>query len=372
MFIRTDLYPVGLRWTGLDFNIFLLQSLDLLPRITFSFEMSNCAACKKVRASSDDFACCDGCGNFLCQSCSSLTSTEMRAVVLKKRRIIFYCDKCIELQQDRHQAVDMDVNPMSGFKEVLDLCISDFREEFKELLSSFKCSLTDDIYSRVDQLSLSITDLKDSNIDMVRLFSGFNSGIVDPPIRNSLPTVRSQSSLATTSENIVFSGANLGTVHDMNTSVSVSDGGSKMDQILPVNVGPPTGLRPATGTKPATGSIEKRVGPVIVGSRKGCKISAAVVPRKRSVFVSRLSLEVDALALEEHLKSTFGPDNFYMVEKQTVRSGDYAGFRVETTVDLADQMLDASKWPEGVAVKKFRFFRPQTNDRARTGGSRQS
>lgn len=37
---------------------------------------------------------CDSCTNYICENCSELSATEIRCVVLKKRKLIFLCSNC--------------------------------------------------------------------------------------------------------------------------------------------------------------------------------------------------------------------------------------------------------------------------------------
>lgn len=37
---------------------------------------------------------CDSCTNYICENCSELSATEIRCVVLKKRKLIFLCPNC--------------------------------------------------------------------------------------------------------------------------------------------------------------------------------------------------------------------------------------------------------------------------------------
>lgn len=53
-----------------------------------------CKLCNSPETPNLQLASCDSCNVKLCQECSELTSTEFRAVVLKKRVIKHYCKQC--------------------------------------------------------------------------------------------------------------------------------------------------------------------------------------------------------------------------------------------------------------------------------------
>lgn len=61
--------------------------------------MALCAGCEESDNSGGGSSCeslyaCDSCELSFCQKCSHLTTTEMRAALLKKRSMIFLCSKC--------------------------------------------------------------------------------------------------------------------------------------------------------------------------------------------------------------------------------------------------------------------------------------
>lgn len=98
----------------------------------------------------------------------------------------------------------------------------------------------------------------------------------------------------------------------------------------------------------------------VTGTKKipdpNSRIAAAVVRKRTSVFVGRLAADTAVEDLLDFLKGTFGRSDFE-IEKLVVRSGSYSSFRVETDVELLDRIFSADNWPEGIVIKKFRFFR---------------
>lgn len=97
----------------------------------------------------------------------------------------------------------------------------------------------------------------------------------------------------------------------------------------------------------------------MIGSKKmiNSRIVAAKLQKKTSVLISRLDNNVTSEDLVEYMRTTFGNTENYNIEEQKVRSGDYKSYRVEVRVELLDEILCPSNWPEDVLVKKFRFFR---------------
>lgn len=53
--------------------------------------MTSCSTCKEQE---NDVILCDKCNKTQCQKCTNLTASEIRAITLKKRLLIFLCDEC--------------------------------------------------------------------------------------------------------------------------------------------------------------------------------------------------------------------------------------------------------------------------------------
>lgn len=335
----------------------------------------DCSKCSEP-FTDDSTAACDRCGSILCQSCSCLTATEMRALALSKRTIIFLCPNC---QND-----SLNSQPCSYVTS----------DEVREIVSDAIMQLMTDIKSHMDlaqetarigldKLSREIDVLKSSNINLVRLFTnapngqtgggarGLSSGFSGQPLNQSL--VRTDSSAAAS--------ASPGTRRPQNTATgqkkSLShhrDGSSSAGGASEVS-DTVNGVDQSGASAPRSSSLSAKKSlarnhqrPVVIGSGKtaSTKISAAVIKKRTSVFVGKLATHVTSDDLREYLRTTFNCEDNFNIEQLTVRSGSYNSFRIETDVNLLDQLFSADCWPEGVVVKKFRFFQ----QRRSTSGSR--
>jgi len=95
----------------------------------------------------------------------------------------------------------------------------------------------------------------------------------------------------------------------------------------------------------------------IVGSGKDIKtISAA--QRKAWLFVGRLDPEVKAENMYEHIKDIVAHENF-SVEKLETKTKS-ACFKLSINFNEKDKLIDPTKWPEGVQIRRF-FFRSDTD-----------
>ena len=77
---------------------------------------------------------CDHCRRFVCQNCNELTSTEIRAVLLSKRTLPFYCKDCLlSVKQllgliDRVSLLEQSVQLIKAELERLPLLMDDVKE----------------------------------------------------------------------------------------------------------------------------------------------------------------------------------------------------------------------------------------------------
>lgn len=130
-----------------------------------------CTSCSTA-LSDDGYAGCDNCDSTLCSPCSKLTATEMRAVALRKRTIVYLCPNC-------------KIKGMPSFSNTQVNCI---KALINDLLKDALLGMvvpnsgdSDDVLTRLDRLSEDVRNLKDSNIDLIRLCTG-----VGAPVRWSL------------------------------------------------------------------------------------------------------------------------------------------------------------------------------------------
>lgn len=319
--------------------------------------MNKCTGCSALESAEDPLACCDGCSCFLCKTCASLSSTEMRAVVLKKRTIIFHCARCRSLQD---AAVDM--------ARMKDSILRQIRQEYSRAAELCRTEILAEVQSGFKSVLGQITALRQSNIDLVGLLTGGSQP--SPTVLHGPLVSRTYSAVAAAPRlddgrrpiDDPGTGAPQEPVVNGGREVSSLDSSAVMPGDVRAGKAPALGVgRPFTlGTAAdATGSSQRNRRRVVTGTRKisGSKITAAVVRRKSSVFVGRLAVHVTESDLTEYLQATFGTENRFIVEKLIVRSGDYNSFRVEMDVELLDRVYCADNWPEDVVVKRFRFFR---------------
>lgn len=326
--------------------------------------MNACQHCNALGCPDEPLASCDRCSVLLCKTCADLTSTELRAVVLKKRSksITYLCAKCQPCQSDLRPA------------ELDDTILKLIKQQFASFAVSLMADISLELESKISTVQSEVSVLKDSNIDLIKLFTNQKPSLLKPASSAALldgskaPPVRRQRSESSASDSLPVAcqppSETLLTLppqgNSLRTHVS-GDGNPRLQKSVPPKSVPPKSV-PAKSNSRVVGSAGGLAGnghSFVIGSRKlnNSKITAANVHKKTSVFVSRLDRSVSTDDLHEYLKSTFGVSESFKVEEQTVKSGDYRSYRVEARLDLLDNLLDPSHWPENVYVKKFRFFR---------------
>lgn len=312
--------------------------------------------CSICSADGDELIVCDYCGTALCKDCSGLTATELRAVAINKRILLFLCPDC---KSKTRVNCNFSAETFGNFiRESVERMVPTVVEMMITGLRGLIDDNSEVITSRMDRLSDDIENLKASNIDLVRTCSRLRD---DGRRRHHM--VGPEDAQASHPQRQVATKARL---HSSGQPPETQS--SKPIQPVVVNA-LPSGIRyshslssgaPKHISQPTSDKsvLSVRSAP-IVGSRKpadGVGIAAAKVYRKTSVFVSRLDKDVSAEDLTNYLSSTFGKEEKFVVEEQKVRSGDYRSYRVEGKYDLLEELLTPSNWPENILIKKFRFF----------------
>lgn len=276
-----------------------------------------------------------------------------------KRSLRLICGSC-----EDHSGSALD---QVGFHDKIDRLERSLREYHESCVVSLRA----DFSSAIKILTEEITILKESNIQLLHFL---NPTVVQPEPSGShkplLPPTESNNPLVVEAGRLskkklsAGDGSHVGNSSAQNPKRSYSSAvGSNAAQVQ-CGIGR-AASQSVTSVQSGSrggnmGSRQQRHGPYITGARTSqasSSISAVQLVKRASVAVSRLSLDVTDRDLEMYLKSTFGSDEDFTIEKMTVRSSNYSCFRVEARFELLEALLDPLNWIEGVRVKKFRFFR---------------
>lgn len=325
----------------------------------FFIIMAVCRGCKASESADDPLSACDWCSFSFCRTCANLSSTELRAVALRKRTIIFLCPDC---RSGMDQLRSGPGNPSALKDSMLD-CM---KAELANVSDVIKNTLLCEIDSRISSVKDEISAVRQTNIDLVRLLTDDRSlSLVRRPSLNV--EAKCDDSLDATPVETEASVVPISIMKPPERKISSMDAprrnsGNKLpaSQDFHSGSGSLTRKRPVGLGKALPGASGESIrNKPIIGSRRLDKsaITAATIQKKTSILVGRLDKSVTMDNLREYLLSTFGSGENFAIEEQMVKSGDYRSYRVETRLELLGQLLCPSSWPENVLVKKFRFFR---------------
>lgn len=307
---------------------------------------------------------CDFCGDTLCRTCSKLSTSEAHVTRLSKQRILlFACEDCIPVVKNSVKTFTTELdNRLEKLKEDLGKSVEKTVADISRDIKRF-CSLAfNDIQDRIKSVESEVSNLKQTNIDMVRLFSNSPKAVPTKASTNYCLGWDSSSSLAVPV-------SSLPALIPAAVSGEPAVGHEIAAKTYSKHAASTRPLSKSVAAKDLSGTSEPPVEPVRYSSEKThtshiiglsttpSKICAAVIEKKNSVLVGRLDRGVSASDLKEYLQDTFGRNEEFNIEEQTVRSGDYRSYRVEVSLKNLDKLLTPSLWPENVVVKKFRFFR---------------
>lgn len=362
-----------------------------------------CKVCSSVESASNVLYRCDHCMTWLCSKCSKLTTTEQRAVALKSRLVIYWCTDCKTAVDDRALmgsaalsklkesiigAIREEISTLKGTISVSnDYSISknDLIPEIQRTFRDADNENTQAVIAELKSLSTKVTDLKDSNVDLVRVLTKngnhtHEGGYLDNGPGHSAQAFGSlvgklQHQIDQLNSEVAFlrqivdgqGSAKLAPSAVVPSSGPLSHGQVKFLPVQPKfsDQNGKSGERrsiqdkKSTASPPKVNSTRRKTDSVVgTGHLVNSKIKAAVITPKASVCVGHLSLDVNEDDIRDHLLTLFPNENFTF-EKLQVKSGQYNSFRIEMKIDLVEKILDPSLWPQKVVVKRFRFFRPK-------------
>lgn len=308
--------------------------------------MNRCVKCDIVDT---DLVVCDKCNSRLCQNCTQLTSTELRAVVLKKRLIFYWCFECKKNEM-----------PMKLIEEIpnkLKVMAEDIKERFNALQAQVTTLHTDLVILKETNISvISLLENNNKTTDTQMYQGNTSTSKRTQVVKNSQEEFRITNSLPNCANPNIHTHPSTSISHsNFNVDTKKTPIKTTSDMTKPRR----TSINTNSGFNLKISSVKKR-NVSIVGTKKieNTKLTAARLQPKTSLQVRKLDISVTEEDLYDHLKSTFGQTEQFKIEKLTVKSGDYASYRIEFRADLLEDVLNASNWPEDIEVRRFNFFRP--------------
>lgn len=141
---------------------------------------------------------CDFCGDALCRACSKLSASEARVTGLSRQRILlFACEDCISAVKNpvKTYATELD-NHLERLKEDLGKSVEKIVATISRDIEQFCSQGFNDVQDRIKTVESEVSNLRQTNIDMVRLLSNIPKAAPTKASTNSLSGWDSSSGLA--------------------------------------------------------------------------------------------------------------------------------------------------------------------------------
>lgn len=314
--------------------------------------MSLSIKCQVCKQNFKNFAVCDSCSENFCKLCSTLSVKEFNCAALTSRKLKFYCQKCDTSN------LSQDLFPSQARENITNNKTNEFitKEEFVEEVSKLK----DIILSTKEE----ITNLKDSNIDLVRLLTSEeylktanlrSSHVINEFKSNSnqntakdLGKTKSVKNISqTTTNNISVSQKKYDTNTCNNSKIPIS----KEKEIVKGNGYTIEGVTEKETFKKNSSSPVNLKTNCIWGSRETDFLQITKKSHKFWIFTSGYSKLTTPQQIIDYLKQFH--DVNISCEKIQTRNEEIASFKVGIPNELKDQFLLRNLWPLGAYVNKY-------------------
>lgn len=308
---------------------------------------------------------CDFCSSSHCFACSHLTLTEARCTQLVSRTLMFACDGCkLGLQ-----------NPNTPTMEFGDL-LARMKSEFESLLAVKMNELTQNFNSEMLDLKTKISNLTESNIDLVRLQASLSSSrnstyhrktALSPPKNIEVPTVSAHHEQVERKNAAGVRSKIQSQIKSSDASLNVAGCGDDHHQLF-------TKVKADKSSRKQKGAFQKPINASesmtkpkkhkdgVVGTGKA-RSDVRMVHKKSFIFVSRFAPGTS----EDSVKNIVS-DHCPEVVCESVQSKHpllYSSFKITVDSYNDQKAMDPDIWPEGTFIN--RFFRRARRDY--TGGT---
>lgn len=283
-------------------------------------------------------------------------------MVLKERKIIYKCTQCLDKAGGGPNLQHVLASGLESIKESL---LEAVTKQVQQCVSFMMDSLAVDFQSKFDGLSNSIDILRDSNIDVVRVMTGFpKSGVQGVGV--DLQAQSTQQQCQRQSQHLLQQPQHRLRQQQSHTQrqqspprrqqkppqqqqgqqqVQMTQGADVEDQIN--TRGQNGNLRGAS--VPSSSGRQPRRNPVQIGSAGDGTLRA--VERRQWVHVGRLCPGTSLEMLESYVKDTIGVED--VVCERLSDNADMCTFKVGVRESKLGSLLVGSVWPNGVAVREF-------------------
>lgn len=294
-------------------------------------EMAGCSKCKSELTSEDlkSKLVCDRCQSRVCQTCSCLSSTELRCMVLNKRVLKFYCPSCE--RADDHLMVDKIVDSL---RHIFDTELRAVKEENE---------------ANVSALSEQVANLIDSNKDLVRLLTSTSK------VRGFSPTSpNKQTSYKSCKSAVAPMPPSTLHVQKQQPDGGATDRGIKYN--MDGNTDSPIKKSATTVREHRKNFIRGTVPTptIAVGSKQN---TFAAVARRAHLYVGNVNPHASKESIVDYIKDRIPNYDFALDELPKRDEAVSRAYKLTVDFTLLSILNQSDFWPQGVIVK--RFFQPK-------------
>lgn len=333
--------------------------------------MPRCVKCDGSEADNDAIVSCDKCRRNYCQGCSTLTSTEVRAINLKSRTVKYFCLDCCPNQDSADLGSNINTSRSA----------SENPSYVGEIISFLK-----PLYDKISALETEVKVLKDSNLDLIRLLTekpelirghktksqdtaDVNTCSIDQDINyaNKLKgAIHYNASGRSKTENS-FKGAEQSS-SSKNTKLT---GSSSQHALVETN-------EEFTLVKSRRNRYPRKVvniGTAEVTPENNAFAGRNVSGKKAWLFISRVRDTATEETVKSYIMGKTGTNEDEVSVKQvdtTYKRKDSKCFQVGIKFDLKDRLYEDGFWPGGVAFRRFRFNFGENEKPSSLNGNRDS
>lgn len=332
---------------------------------------------------------CDICQRVVCATCSKVSASEVRVLILKARSLQHFCPDCIqstfrniaemsqrlsncekEIKRYRAKVDDMSKLIKSTEEELKilrversDSNITDLNNRMKTIEEKIKLDPVTacDDHTRLEQsITKSITEALQQHTSAMSANFGTLMDHINQQSSDFRKFQKSIDKLKFPDEtdshsSLVNHLPRAPSVSTQRVSHAVMQATTQQTLSKYINLAQDINEKDSH-TPNKSAKLKNRIS--IIGEKKSDNVPGnlkASTPLT-TISVSKVSLDVTGTDLLEYLRASFGQNVKFNIENTDVKSGEYKAFKVMAPKELEENLLQPNNWPQGIAVKKFTLF----------------
>lgn len=345
--------------------------------------MANCSKCNRDGDADKFSVTCDRCGLVYCLKCSKLTSTELRAVVLKSRIMKFFCEKCDDSQ---HTGVLDNLETPDGADEF----------DMENAGNSFLAlnALIQPFFDKISNLEIEIKNLKESNIELIRMLTKKPELITGVDIINqknigyikNADKVKINTGVLASNENKVKVSTHnkpereTKSADKLGVEKCMTKNGRTLKDDCDANVTGQMSMSqldngPSMATEDSSNycsnepggefhevRYRKRRPTKALELRQGTANEVNVFssePKKAWLYIGKAGIKTNCDIVKKYISNKLGIDDDQLVVESLRSAGAARSYKVGVYYDYYDQVNKPEFWPAGVVFRRFSFSSPR-------------